>query len=90
MREDTKLARIREAMRTESWDAALKLASRFQRLSEHTEAIQRAAKAITSPEIYKSLSNDLAKVRGDGVAALKACFSKSWDEAQQTRSDATG
>ena len=43
MREDTKLARIREAMRTESWDEALKLTSRFQRLGAHAEAIQRAA-----------------------------------------------
>ncbi len=88
MREDTKLARIREAMRTESWDEALKLASRFQRLGEHSEAIQRAANAIASPETYKSLGYDLTKIRDEGVAALKARYSKSWEEAQPPRSDA--
>jgi len=87
MREDTKLARIRQAMQHESWDEALKLAARFQRLGEHAEAIQRAARAVNNPAIYEELGYDLARIRAEGIAALKARYSKSWEEIQDSESD---
>jgi hypothetical protein len=69
-------------MREENWDEALKLAARFQRLGEHAEAIQRAAKALLSPTIYEELGYDLARLKAEGIAALKERYSKSWEEAQ--------
>lgn len=83
MREDTKLARIRKAMREENWDKALRLAARFRRLGEHAEAIARAANAMNNPTLYQELGYDLAKIRADGIAALKARYSKSWEDVQQ-------
>jgi hypothetical protein len=83
MREDTKLAKIRSAMRDGEWDVALRLASRFQRLGEHAEAIRRAADAVVNPQFYRQLGYDLEDVKSKGIAALKVRFSKSWEEAQQ-------
>ena len=87
MREDSKLARIRQAMREGNWDEALRLAARFRRLGEQTEAIRRAANALTSPEVYEELGYDLARVRAEGIAALKERYSKSWEEAQNREPD---
>ncbi len=86
MRDDTKLARIRQAMRDESWDDALKLAARFQRLGEHAEAIQRAAKAINSPHIYEELGYDHTRIKEEGIAALKNRYNKSWEEVHDPQS----
>ena len=88
MREDTKLAKIREAMRDERWDDALRLAARFQRLGEHAAAIKRATNAIANPALYEELGYDLARVRADGIAALKERYSKSWESAQDQQADA--
>lgn len=82
MREDTKLAKIRHAMRDENWDEALRLAARFQRLGEQAEAIKRAANAITNPAFYEGLGYNLAKVKDDGIAALKERYNQSWDVAK--------
>jgi len=82
MRNDTKLARIRQAMQEGDWDVALKLAAKFHRLGEHGEAITRAANAITNPTTYEQLGFDLAKLRADGIAALKDRYSKSWGRSQ--------
>ena len=83
MREDTKLARIRQAMREGNWDEALRLAARYRRLGEHAEVIRRAANALASPGIYQELGYDLAQLRADGIAALKERYSKSWEQAQE-------
>jgi hypothetical protein len=83
VREDSKLARIRQAIVDGDWDAALKLASRFQRLGEHAEPIRRAANSIINPAMYEQLGYDLAKLKAEGIAALKERYSKSWDEAKK-------
>src|SRR5262245_22922149 len=87
MREDTKLARIREAMRAGNWDEAVTIASRFQRLGEEAEVISRAANAIKNPDIYKELGYDPAELKEQGIAALKRRYSKSWDEIVKPESD---
>ena len=86
MRDDTKLARVRKAMRDGDWDTALRLAARFQRLGEHAQAIRRAADAIAHPSIYQQIGLDLEQLKNDGIAALKERFSKSWEEAQDPKS----
>jgi hypothetical protein len=83
MRKDTKLATIRQAMREENWDEALRLAARFQRLGEQGELIRRAANILTNPTVYQELGYDLARVRAEGIAALKERYSKSWEEAKE-------
>jgi hypothetical protein len=87
MREDTKLARIRQAMRDENWDEALRLAARFQRLGKHAEAIKRAASAMTNPATYEELGYNLAQIRAEGIAALKERYNKSWEVAQGEKGD---
>jgi hypothetical protein len=87
MRKDTKLERIRQAMREENWDEALRLASRFQRLGAHAKAIQRAASAMTNPATYKELGYDHAAIRSEGIAAQKERYSKSWNEAREAPSN---
>lgn len=85
MREDTKLNEIREAMRAGDWDQALKLAAKFRRLGEHEDAIRQSAAALASPRIYEAMGHDIEALRSAGVAALKARFSKSWEEVQPAR-----
>lgn len=80
MRDDTKLARVRAAMVTGDWDAALKAAAKFQRLGEHEEAIRRAANAVNNPRFYEQLGHDVDALRAAGVQALKVRFDKSWKE----------
>jgi hypothetical protein len=87
MREDTKLAKIRKAMRDENWDEALRLAARFQRLGEQAEAIKRAANAMTNPAFYEGLGYNLAQVRTDGIAALKERYSESWGVAKEKKAE---
>lgn len=87
MREDTKLARIRQAMRDGKWDVALKLAARFHRLDREAEAIQRAAQAILYPRMYEQLGYDLSKVKADGIKALKKRYSSSWNAVKDHASD---
>ncbi|MBO6623821.1 MAG: hypothetical protein JJ938_03005 [Roseicyclus sp.] len=79
METDTKLAAVREAMRTGDWDLALKLASRFDRLGEHKEAIERAAAALANPQFYSQIGRDVSELRASGITALKMRFDKSWD-----------
>jgi hypothetical protein len=78
MRDDTKLARIRQAMQVGDWDAAIKLAARFQRLGPQDEAIKRAANAINNPSFYIQLGQDPERLKQAGIAALKERFDKSW------------
>jgi hypothetical protein len=85
MRDDTKLARIREAMRIGDWDTALKIASRFQRLDDKETAIKRAANAVNNPSFYQQLGHDLGKLKAEGVAALKERFGKSWSAVQDDK-----
>lgn len=83
MREDTKLAKIRQAMRDGDWHLALRLAARYRRLGEHKEAIKRAADALNRPSFYEQLGYDLKQLEAEGIAALKARYSKSWEESQK-------
>lgn len=84
MRNDTKLARIRSAMRAGDWDGALKLASRFQRLGPQAKVIRRAANAINNQAFYEQLGHDVGKLRAEGIAALRERFSKSWEKASSS------
>ena len=56
--------------------------ARFTRLGEHRQAIQRAANALKNSAMYEQLGYDLAKLRADGIAALRERYSKSWEEVQ--------
>ena len=85
MREDTKLARIREAMMADDWDSALKIAARFQRLGEHDDVIRRAANAVGNPSFYKQLGQDVDQLKATGIEALKKRFEKSWHSVQQAK-----
>jgi hypothetical protein len=82
MRGDTKLARVREAMRASDWDTALKLASKFQRLGEHEAVIKRAANAVNNPSFYRQIGQDVEQLKKEGIAALITRFSKSWDSVR--------
>jgi hypothetical protein len=87
LREDTKLAKIREAMRDDDWDTALRLASRFQRLGDHATAIRRAADMTVRPEFYRQLGYDVEAVKAAGIAAIKERFNLSWREASTGPAD---
>ena len=87
MRDDTKLARIREAMANAEWELALKLAAKFQRLGPQREAIKRAAEAISHPDLYEQLGYDLTQLREQGIRALKERYSNSWNRANETDAD---
>jgi hypothetical protein len=87
MRNDTKLARIRKAMRDEDWERALRLAAKFHRLGEHAEAIQRAASALANPTLYEDLGYDLKQVKAEGIKALKERYSTSWKVVQEENND---
>jgi hypothetical protein len=78
----SKLARIREAMARRDWGRALKLAAQFQELGDEAICIRRANDAINNPRLYEQLGHDLARIRRDGIAALKKRFSKSWKDVQ--------
>jgi hypothetical protein len=84
MKSDTKLAKVRSAMRDGDWDTAFRLAARFQRLGVHAEAIRRAADAAGKPAFYRQIGYDLDEVRAAGIAALKERFSKSWEDASDS------
>lgn len=87
MRDDTILAKIREAMREGDWDTALGLTARFPRLGKHAEAIQRAANARTNKRFYEQLGYDVEQIRAEGIAALKERFSSSWKEVEGSSPD---
>lgn len=87
MRNDTKLAKIRDAMRDERWDDALRLATRFQRLGEHDDQIRRAAEAVLRPDFYEQIGRDVDVIRHEGIEALKERFSASWEQVQSERDD---
>jgi len=85
MRDDTKLARIRDAMRVGDWDTALKVAARFQRLGSQDEAIRRGANAVTNPSFYIQIGRDVDSLKAEGIEALKQRFAKSWSSVQVTK-----
>jgi hypothetical protein len=85
MRDDTKLARIREAMRTGDWEVALRLAARFQRLGKQGTAIRRAAAALNNPSFYRQIGRDVDRLKAEGIIALKQRFTKSWSSAEAGR-----
>ncbi|QMW01489.1 hypothetical protein [Spirosoma foliorum] len=88
MDQASKLQKIRDAMTDDDWDKALKIAASFQRLGEHKEAIEKAASAVSSPNFYRSLGEDIDKLKSDGIAALKSRFNKSWEESQRKKNGA--
>ncbi len=78
MKEDTKLAAARDAMRRGDWDAVILMVSRFQRLGPQGKAIRRGREAINNPEFYRQLGRDLQAIRAEAIAALKERYSRSW------------
>jgi hypothetical protein len=85
MRDDTKLAKIREAMEKENWEIALKIAGTFSRLGEHKEKIKRASESLENPNFYKQLGYNMAQIKEEGIIALKERFSKSWEEIKNKK-----
>jgi hypothetical protein len=80
----SKLARVREAMASNDWERAIRLAARFPTLGEHGAAIRRANDAINNPRLYKQLGHDLEEIRMKAIAALKQRFSKSWQNVEDS------
>jgi hypothetical protein len=78
----SKLARVREAMASNDWKRAIRLAARFPALGEHGPVIRRANDAINNPRLYKQLGHDLEEIRMKAIAALKQRFSKSWQNVE--------
>jgi hypothetical protein len=78
MKEDSKLATVRDAMQRGDWDAAILMVSRFQRLGPQGKAIRRGREAINNPEFYRQLGHDLQAIRAQAIAALKERYSRSW------------
>jgi hypothetical protein len=85
MRDDTKLAKIRQAMSEDRWDDALRLAARFQRLGEHDEPIRRGAEAVIRPDFYRQIGQDPELLKLKGIEALKGRFSSSWKAVHTDR-----
>lgn len=77
--DDTKLAKIRNAMEVGDWDLALRIAASFNRLGEHKIKITRAAESISNPDIYIQMGFDLEELKNQGILALQERFSKSWE-----------
>jgi hypothetical protein len=70
----TKLAKIRAAAAAGDWATALRIASKFDRLGEHREAIKRGAEALWHPSWAEQLGRDPDRDIERGVAALKARY----------------
>ncbi len=75
---NSKLEKVRVAMRSGDWSQAIRLAAKFPTLGIHKEAIRRANDALNNPEIYTELGYDLNAVMQAGVEALQDRFSQSW------------
>jgi hypothetical protein len=73
---------VREAMGAGDWDAALRLAGRFQNLGKYAGAIKSARDAINHPAFYVQLGKDVEDLRAQGIQALKERFSKSWEASK--------
>ena len=67
----TKLSQLKGLMQVGDWNAALRLAARFQDLGEQKERITRAWAAIQNPAFYKEIGKDPAALRAAGIEALK-------------------
>lgn len=80
---DTKLASIRAAMAVGDWEEALRIAGRFQRLGEHSDAIRTARDALNNRRFYEQLGKDVDELVEAGVAALKARYDKSWESVRE-------
>lgn len=85
MKDITKLSKIKEAMENNNWDIALKIAGSFNRLGEHEEVIKRAADSLLNPNFYKQMGYDLDLIKEEGVRALKARYSKTWNQVKQKK-----
>lgn len=90
MRDDTKLAEIRTAMKKSEWETALKIASTFSRLGEHKVAIERASEAISRPELYEQMGYDIKLIKEQGINALKQRFNRSWEKVRSQEKDSGG
>lgn len=66
----TKLSKLLELMKSESWEEALKFAGKFPSLGEEKRAITRAREAVLRPDFFRSLGRDVDGIISEGREAL--------------------
>ncbi len=67
----TKLSILREHMSNNDWAKALSMASKFQQLGKHKNAIRLGHEAIAHPAFYSQLGKNPDELRTLGIEALK-------------------
>ena len=69
-----KLTRLRELVKTEDWDAALKLASGLQvrYVGADKVTLERAWEAVARPAFCRELGRDPEALRAAGISVLKS------------------
>lgn len=65
-----KLDAVLNAMHSEQWELAIKLAAKFPRLGTHSKAIKQANEAILRPAFQRQLGRDPTQLIAAGKAAI--------------------
>ena len=71
---ETKLSRLKKLMAKDDWKRALSMASKFPRLGEHKNDIQRGHQAYVNPGSYEKLGFNISVLKDKGRDALIACY----------------
>jgi len=85
LRNDSKLAVVRDAMAAEDWHKVIRLVARFSDLGEHEQAIRQAKEAIVNPRMYRELGFDTDQLIRAGIEAIKKKYSSSWRSVEKAR-----
>lgn len=70
----TKTQIITDHILNERWAEAFSMASKFQRLGKHRDAILRAQSARNNPSFYEQMGKDLNMIEAQGKASLVMMF----------------
>ena len=72
---ETKLGKLKSFAADENWTAALRIASRFNRLGNQRDAIKRAWDALQNPRFYRQIGIDPDAAVAAGIKALRERYS---------------
>ena len=71
---ETKLSKLKKLMAKDDWKRALSMASKFPRLGEHKNDIQRGHQAYVNPASYEQLGFNISILKDRGRDALIARY----------------
>ena len=66
----TKAEQVRQLLRNQKWQEALRIFSRFDDLGEHRSDIKRGHEAYTNERFYKQLGHDIDQLKEAGKIAM--------------------